>query len=333
MANWGAAVPIIVAIIGISGVVIPTFSTQIYNKPSLNIDIPNELENGTQIIELSNNGTVPATNLSLVLTANNKIINNITNLLSTINVNLVSPGPPSLLEINHLKPINASVVTLHVDKFVSGIGSVIKLAVGAKGVTYKDYTVYMAYDQGSNKRSGGEQGPFFLYTYPIYFVVYPFIAFGIAFGILILYLAVKVRTQIKKRLCTMIMEDIIDFRKIVKKNKNYNLSHLNVYIPGRKVFMKRAWKLKAVRKVLGVLDKFIPRPLLRSWAKEGKGITLAQLIRGAEDFLPVDDFYLKMKVRKNAIKSHKDDEIKKLNEECLNLAEDALKNVNWSKYR
>jgi hypothetical protein len=50
--------------------------------------------------------TIPATNLSLVLTATNKIINNVTNLLSTVNVFLVNPGAPSLLEINHLKPIN-----------------------------------------------------------------------------------------------------------------------------------------------------------------------------------------------------------------------------------
>src|SRR5262249_36536356 len=104
MVNWGAIiVPIIVAIISVSPVA--PLINQLFIKPNLNIAIPNELENGKQIIELSNNGTVPATNLSLVLTANNKIINSITNLLSTINVNLVSPGPPSLLEINHPKPI------------------------------------------------------------------------------------------------------------------------------------------------------------------------------------------------------------------------------------
>jgi hypothetical protein len=76
MANWGAAVPIIVGIIGISGVVIPAFSTvlinQTYNKPNLNIDIGSPgpvAENSTVIIvEVTNMGTMPATNLSLLLT-------------------------------------------------------------------------------------------------------------------------------------------------------------------------------------------------------------------------------------------------------------------------
>ena len=50
MVNWGAAVPIVVAIIGISGVILPVFSSiyinQTYNKPTINIDIGKQPEKG-----------------------------------------------------------------------------------------------------------------------------------------------------------------------------------------------------------------------------------------------------------------------------------------------
>jgi len=50
MVNRGAAVPIVVAIIGISGVILPVFSSiyinQTYNKPTINIDIGKQPEKG-----------------------------------------------------------------------------------------------------------------------------------------------------------------------------------------------------------------------------------------------------------------------------------------------
>ena len=87
MVNWGTVTPIVVAIIGISGFVLPAFSSvfinQIYNKPAINIDIDTKSEKGIQKINITNSGTIPATNLSLIITTNNHIINNITNLVST----------------------------------------------------------------------------------------------------------------------------------------------------------------------------------------------------------------------------------------------------------
>ena len=50
MVNWEAAAPIVVAIIGISGVILPVFSSiyinQTYNKPTINIDIGKQPEKG-----------------------------------------------------------------------------------------------------------------------------------------------------------------------------------------------------------------------------------------------------------------------------------------------
>jgi hypothetical protein len=116
----GAAVPVIVAIIGVSGVILPAFSTtlinQIYNKPNLEIDISRLSES---VIGKQNSGTIPATNLSLIIDANNKISNDITNVFSTVNVTLVTPGFHSLLAINHPEPIGDYFAQLHVKKFVN----------------------------------------------------------------------------------------------------------------------------------------------------------------------------------------------------------------------
>ncbi len=111
MVNWGTVTPIVVAIIGISGVVLPAassfFINQFYNKPNVNAVISQEQEKGKQIINITNSGTIPATNLSLMITASNHTINNITNLLSTTNVFLVNQGRMSLFKINQLNTTNS----------------------------------------------------------------------------------------------------------------------------------------------------------------------------------------------------------------------------------
>jgi hypothetical protein len=123
MTNWGAAVPVIVAIIGISRFIVPPLSVllinQIYNKPNVNIEI-GTVGPGKTMINLTNSGTMPATNLSLTVTSNNKTINDITNVFSTVNVTSVIPGSPhSILKINSPKPINGPFVEIHAKKFVN----------------------------------------------------------------------------------------------------------------------------------------------------------------------------------------------------------------------
>ena len=125
------------------------FVNQVYIRPSIDIGIGTEPEKDKQIINITNSGSIPATNLSIIITANNHIINNITNLFSTTNVYLVNPGPISLLEINHLKSINGLFLEMRIKKLTNGGGSKIELAVGANGTTANDYVVYAIYDQGS----------------------------------------------------------------------------------------------------------------------------------------------------------------------------------------
>jgi hypothetical protein len=211
MSNWGAAVPIIVAIIGISGFIVPLLINQIINKPNLNIDIGSGPKFDTEtIIQLTNSGTVPATNLSLIFTTvdSNKI-NNITNFFSTVNVTLAIPGSPhSLLEIYHPVKIDHSFVELHVKKLVNGDGSIIKLLFDARDTPSVDYSVYATYDQGS-KKAGFEVSGITEYFY-IFYVYLPLV---IAESIVVIYLAKVTTKRSKRTFFSKLTQEIMDVRK------------------------------------------------------------------------------------------------------------------------
>jgi len=59
------------------------------------------------------------------------------------------------------------------------------------------------------------------------------------------------------------------------------------------------------------------------------------LIHEINDYLRVEDFYLKLAERNSYIDNKKaidDIALLKLNKKCLDLAEDALAKIDWSKY-
>lgn len=60
-----------------------------------------------------------------------------------------------------------------------------------------------------------------------------------------------------------------------------------------------------------------------------------EIIYEINDYLRVDDFYSKLAERNSYIKSASIDDtaLVKLNKECLDLAEYALKLIDWSKYK
>jgi hypothetical protein len=326
MVNWGTVTPIVVAIIGISGVVLPIFSTvyvnQFYNKPSINIDIGMRPEKGKQIINITNSGTVPATNLSLVITANNHIINDVTNLLSTTNVFLMNPRPSSLLEINHLKPVKSLVLGLHIEKFANGDGSIIKLAIGATNTTPNDYVVYATHDQGStlmpplpffNTKNVSTAGAFF-------FIVAEFIV--------VIYIPLAVKRRNRKRVVQQITKEMIEVRKSLRHNP------LDPNTFESQDTFKSRWRW---------LPRPMPRPITDSgvdtiWkVRYSRTGDSHKIIKETNDYIRVDDFYSKLVERDSYIKNNNqvidDFTLAELNMQCLQLAEDALTKIDWSKYR
>ena len=332
MVNWGAVSPIIVAIIGASGVIVPILINQLYNKPNIDIDIKNSTQEdpkNSTIITLSNIGTMPATNLSLIITAHNEIIDNITNVFSTVNVTLASPParsisllgifpiiiieipkPPSLFNTNSHSMIKSRSAELHVDKFVNGDGSIIKLAVGAKDARVGDYIVYATYDQGSKSHAGLET------DYPSLLIHYlPYIYLIVAEIIFTIYFSVwSVRWILRRRKRTFfegIIYEIVDIRK-----------ELIETLSARKIFFDKYWKELSGFKRYSVPIEYKHR-----------------MIRNVNDYIRIDDFYSKLAERNSYINScienkHLIDDtaLLKINKKCLELAEEVLEKIDWSRY-
>ena len=330
MVNWGTVTPIVVAIIGISGVVLPAFSSvfinQIYNKPSINIDIPTEPGRDKQIINITNSGTIPATNLTIVITASNHTINNITNLLSTTDVILVNPRPQSLepqsLETNNPQKINDTQLNLQVKKFANGAGSIIELAIGANETTSKDYVVYAAYDQGSKKGliEKPERTPLqiindYIITFLTGFINSGFAYFYLAEIIVLLYVGHRLNRRTKRRFLQRVIKEIRDVRKSLRADP-FNKEILLVK-PGHS---DTAWA-QPIRGLRGFL-------LRRREDKRKKFIS-------ENDYTRIDDSYSKLTERNSYIQNNQvieDFTLAELNRQCLELAEDALTKTDWSKY-
>ncbi len=60
------------------------------------------------------------------------------------------------------------------------------------------------------------------------------------------------------------------------------------------------------------------------------------MINNINDYIRMDDFYSKLAERNSYIRNNQainDIEVVKLNKKCLELVEDALEKVDWSRYR
>lgn len=143
MANWGStAITIISAILSSSLVLsgLGFIYTQIYNKPDIQIKIiANDVDKRMALIQVVNNGKVPATNLTL------KVISP----ASIINYTIFS----SLRTISHnISKSNSNLLEVQTPKLVQGEGSLIKIVMlinATSKTNYLDYTAYITYDQGS----------------------------------------------------------------------------------------------------------------------------------------------------------------------------------------
>ncbi|HKG89488.1 MAG TPA: hypothetical protein VKA95_14285 [Nitrososphaeraceae archaeon] len=153
MVNWGEnTVPIIVALIGIVGVVAPTLlSNQIFNKPDVDVGI---YTNGNKAkIGVSNDGWIPATNISLLIEAKVAKFTDITYKFGTANIEIPQiPPSNSTLQINKTTgDIDSHFLELKIPKLIQGSGSKTEMVVSLdRDQKEKDYRIAVTYDQGSS---------------------------------------------------------------------------------------------------------------------------------------------------------------------------------------
>ena len=159
MAGSSVLVPIIVAVIGVVGAVVPAIyvnSLQSQPDPEVTISassyslkfIPNVRQ---FLIDISNAGNAPATNLSLLLkpAGANPEIFSITNFFSTTDL-ILPKYNNTILEPGSSKSIKDSFLEIGVPKLVHGEGSVVRLSASVNNSGYLDFLVYAVYDQGSD---------------------------------------------------------------------------------------------------------------------------------------------------------------------------------------
>jgi hypothetical protein len=323
MAKWDTAVPIIVAIIGIIGtaIIVPTFSSvlpsQFLNKPILNIDIKPASYYNT-IIKVTNGGTTPATNLSLILTPieANKTVDFVTNKFSTVNVTVLPRL--SLLAIDRPVPINQSFLELHVKKFVNGYGSLIILAIN--GTAHTAFAAYATYDQGSTRTIEG-------YSVSLEDLLnenYAYFIMGIiGYYIVVAYIWYLLRKRQKRMFLSKTQEQMMEVRKKLKENPLYHETFpftLKQHIP----FYKRNYYFKAYRWQVKNL----------MWQK--KSSYKHKVVHEVKDYLCIDDFYSEVGERDEYIRINQptdDIVLAKYNKKCLELAEATLNTIDWTKYR
>src|SRR5215213_3992513 len=144
MVNSAIMIPLFVAFLGISGTIIPILINNYYqssNKPFINVDIQTP-DNHTAYAEVSNTGSSPATNISLLIQAPQKIVK-VTDLLNT--------GVPKTSQ-----NFSQNILKMQIAKFVQGDGSRLIFEMlfdePRNNIRYTDYnySAFVIYDQGSN---------------------------------------------------------------------------------------------------------------------------------------------------------------------------------------
>ena len=218
-------IPIIIAIVGIIPALFPLQSiyNQTFGKPHVNIQVMPS--SNKALIELTNGGYSPATNLSLFVETP-KNITAVYKHFSTANITL-------------LKYIH-NLLEMHVQKFVQGDGSKIILeTIIDRGTLqpneyYDNYTARASYDQGSDLGFVGKPTweQLFDRTFrgtvqnnPILFTILLYIYFLIVFPIAIAfskkYLEKRKYNKLRIKYNSIIMNEMITIRNILKNNSKY----------------------------------------------------------------------------------------------------------------
>jgi hypothetical protein len=305
--RWTVLTPIIVAIIGITGTVIPslleTSSTQITNNPSIKLDkmlgatdetMFEELmhfdifsDDDEATLRLINDGGMPATNISLIIDSSKKIIN-VTKRYGITDI--VLPDFSNVVLQNNIpRYVDTNVIKMNISRLMPGEGSAVEVEIKTDGEqTLDDYRAFVMYDQGS---AVAKDPSVFAFLSPGYITLNVLV--WVALGIWYFYFF---RTIKRKRLVQRLLGELIRWRGSIKSNP-----------------LTRDY-----------LPKFYIGQMISSFNRK--------YITGVTDYILVDDLYSKLIEREGKISNSTDNELKKINQQLLTLVQNALWQIDWKKY-
>jgi nitrite reductase/ring-hydroxylating ferredoxin subunit len=304
VADWGALPPqLIISMIGIVGSVVILFLTNWYGEsrvPNVNIILPI-----SDYYDLVSGGSSERGHIILNLVNNGKqSANDIMFNFESFNNDIKNATKISGTERWNLLNSNSRLLVLNIPRLSTGEGSIITIDMQMKSNnTNTDYKASAAFDQGSTQvlssRIWIDSLLFYIYK-AFSFLIIPILAIIIGVIIYVVLYAYTEYTwpkqQEKRLFLRMLSNDIIGIRGNLRNNE------LNqAYIP-----TSNDWY---------------------SLGNEEK----SKFLKTTEEYINIDDFYAKLKVRNSLITSMSDDELKKSNKECIILADKASKYVSLQK--
>ncbi|HET7389892.1 MAG TPA: hypothetical protein VFJ51_03635 [Nitrososphaeraceae archaeon] len=233
MVNFGTSiVPIIVAFITVT--MSPFFTVAISSltshNPIVNVLIaPNFNNDGRKaVITLTNNGSAPASNLSLAIIAPKKITQIINN-FSAASISL-----PQLSNCNNKLSLGApksidpptSFIQIHIPKLVQGEGSLTKLQIlnnGNPHSHYYNYTGVAIYDQGSSlarlmPSTKPSQIEVFLYNFIRPPFIYFLIIYPISYGVIYFWYSKWYMRRRRRKFMAQMRDEIISIHHDLNEN-------------------------------------------------------------------------------------------------------------------
>lgn len=322
MVGSSATVPILVAVIGVIGAIIPPYINSVisqdYNQPNIRI-LPGESDqivlpnttfsvptNLTQYaFSIVNSGNVPATNLSVILDVSPMDIVNITNKLSTTDIILPAYNN-RILQSGNNQTVNGPLLEIQIAKLIHGVGSILELDtfINRSNEEGNGVEVFAVYDQGSDHLVGILPNTPTLFVdriYEYWIESYYLVFYG---TLAIAVFAYIMKRKRMKRFPREIAKKIMEMRRVLRNDHT-----------SKDIFPEN-W------------DQYSDK--------------MHKTIDSMSDYLLFDDFFSELKKR-NLYLSNKIDTkqsnlsktntISKLNETLLAAAENVLNKVDWNKYR
>ncbi len=330
MAGSSVLIPIVVAVIGVVGTVVPAiYVNSLQTRPNAEVTLSGRANYYTNFsgfsIMIANEGNAPATNLTLIFSDVASARHaSIFYVYGTTDVqygsNILEPGSLQTITTPSSGPLE-----LFIPKLIHGSGSFVALALNIDaGYAVNPLRVNAVYDQGSNEllvyqgedlytskpslnftrteEQFREQAQTYLSTLFSPGLVLYYIVFFTAIGSL-MYLHIR-RSRTMRRFLSKVVKNFVEIRGILRDD------------PSNKEIFSEVWFEMAEKK--------------------------RQDNHHIGDYLLIDDFYSILKRRNQLLSKGKGKEesdheraitLAKLNEALLAAAENVLNKIDWNKYR
>ena len=332
MSYLASLVPIMVAFIGVIGTIAPYLIDKYFtnNEDNPLLNFKTDIGDYSIIINLTNHGKQPATNMNLYMDVFPFNISNITNIFSTTDIYYNN----SLLDIGEFAQIGNTNTKLNIPKFIQGEGSFILLIIFFPEYIYNTnlkFSLMSVFDQGSVRKDltsinqpnililASISNQIFTFTqYVLYLVL-------LYFALAYVYLIYRGTIGKRKIYFKLLLDRLLKIRRLLQ-------FYIQTIEDFQNVFDKTVSKSKSSHRSANLYVKL--RNLL--YYKEGPTLDYFRKFE-IKDFILLDEFNTLLEKRNKLLESNDKlkvdkSKLKQINENLLSSLNEVLIKVNWKKY-